>query len=244
MRTFLLVLTAVSLVVSASAEPIRTALTLENQFPRTYHGEVGIQVEYGDYALGNEKSSYAAELRYGLAENFAVVASVPYVDFTRFDGQSASGVGDIQAGMQLRVWEDIFRYPYVLIQGNYFMDTGDQADGTGAGESIVEAGVTVGTTVNDVWDYTAEARYRFPEDSDNYAIVAGTIGYNLSEQVLLLGEIQWTEQAGYTTSKDPILLLGGVFYQINETVSFSLHGGGETGSQRDVVVNSRLTVGF
>ena len=230
---------------SVQAETVRTRLTKENRFPDQFHPEIGMAYNFVDFIDSSEIWSFDSYVRLGLADGFALTATVPYVD--REDGAtklSESGLGDAQVGLEWRMWEDIFHYPYVLSHIVVDTDTGEEKDKLGDGETSVTVGVTLGTVMHDLWHWTAEARYELNDNTDDMASAAVTIGYAVSEQFQVMAEAEIRDEPAPTTSDTPILIVGGFFYQISDFLSLSVHGGAENNSEKDIFVSSKVALSF
>ena len=245
-----------SLVVSAGAEPMRTNLTRENKLPGKGGMEAGLNYTYSDIGIetgtpGFEIDGDATEIvpyfRFGIVDDLAVEARVPFVS-ADIDGDSNSGLGDIAIDLELRAWEDIFGYPWILPYISYVSSSGNDDKNLGTGDSSWTVGASIGTTTYDELHWTLDAGYEFSGDYSNRASVGMGLLWSLSDEFALLGEVAWSEYSKFIGIVDentsPIIWQVGFNYVISHVWDFSLYGGQETDGVRDAIAGGRLSASF
>jgi hypothetical protein len=240
-----LVLTSLILAASVQADTIRTRLTKENRFPEKLRPEIGTTFTFQDFEDDSEVWSLDTYIRLGLADGFALFATFPYLDTE--DGTTMaeeSGAGDIRVGLEWRMWEDIFRYPWVISHIELDTDTGDEDDGLGDGETSTTLGIGVGTVTRDVIHWAAEARYTLNDEVDDVASGAVSIGFAVSEEFMLLAEAEIRDEADDSETDSPVLVIGGFYYQITESLGLSAHAGSENSSERETFISSKVSFSF
>lgn len=241
----LLVFTTLFLAVSVQAETMRTRLTKDNHFPEPRHPEIGTTFTYEDFVNGSEVWRFDSYIRLGLAEGVAVVATLPYLNVE--DGvtmSSESGQGDFRLGLEWRMWEDIFRYPWVISHIEVDTDSGDQREGLGDGEHSAKIGIGCGTVTRDFIHWAVEARYEVNDETDDVASGAVSVGFALSEQMMLTVEGEIRDEANDSKTDSPLLVVGGFFCQITEQLGLSAHVGTENSSDREAFISSKASFSF
>jgi len=121
--------------------------------------------------------------------------------------------------------------PYVRIA----LPTGDDDKGLGAGETQVRFGASVGTTVDDNWDFIADIGYVGRSETDNSLRLGGAIVYNFSKKFSLHAEGIY-DIADDDELEDIGVILGGMIYRPTEFWMVGLYGGVETGDVDDNMV--------
>jgi len=241
----ILVLASLILTVSVHADTVRTRLTKENRFPEQFHPEVGAVYNYVDFENGSETWGIDSYIRLGLAEGFAITATIPYLNVEdALTANEESGAGDVRVGVEFRLWEDIFRYPWIIGHIEVDTESGDDEAGLGDGETSTRLGLTVGTVTHDVIHWAAEARYELKDELDDEASGAVSLGYAVSDQLMFMAEVEIRDDPNDSETDSPLLAIGGMFYQINDFISFSVHGGVENSSERESFVSSKVALAF
>ena len=216
-------------IVSAQAEPIRTLLTKENQFPEKGQTELGLFADTQQYSTLN-KYSETPYVRYGLFGNLAAYATVP-IHETRYKngfGSNQNGIGDVGLGFELLAYEDIFKFPYILPHLEFRFPTGDQDKDFGAGDVSILGGVTVGTKTWECvnWAVDVTGQHISTMDSTLKAdtiVVSGSIVWDLDEQFSLVTEVSGSDQ-DYPDGH-PITYEGGMVYKPIENLMVGVYGG-------------------
>lgn len=254
-----LVLVAVSLFLGsiAFAEPQRAFFVKENRMPGPSQVEVGAIGRYveapDDYvATGNGYDFFTAGpyVRYGLAENVAVYGEVPYAQNSPSHGDTEVGLGDVVAGAEFAVYQDLLGYPFILPHVEMSFGTGDEDKGLGNGKTLFTAGVSVGTVVRDIFHYIVDASYTFNEnakdgsgDDKNVATAGGAFIWDLDDEFSLIAEAR-TSNNRNEDDDIPLLVQGGFGYQATENLYISILGGGAKNTDADVLVSAKVSYSF
>lgn len=206
--------------------PQRTLLTRENKFPKVGHAEVGGFFEH-DEQFNNDRDSLGVYGRYGFWENMGFEAAVPFVD-SDFDGDSNTGIGDIDLKLDLLAFQDIFRYPFIIPHADVSLPTGDEDKGLGTGETVFTFGVSVGTKVYEQLTYVIDASYAFNgrtigDEEENIYMVSGSIVWDISDRFAVLAEGRIFEKNDFDDM--PYQAQGGLAYRITEDVQIAGYGG-------------------
>lgn len=253
-RRYLVVLLAAVLVSgSAYGEARRTAFTWENKMPDAKQLEVGLVGAYreipdefrGDTDSRDEYTG-GPYLRYGLTENLAAFAEFPFTYIDPRAGDSDQGPADASAGFEFVAWEDVFGFPYILPHVTVSFPTGDEDKGMGSGKTLVTAGASVGTTVEDVFHFVVDGSYTFFREEENVAEFSGSLIWDLSDQFSLLAEAKVTDEQkkeGKDTNH-PLYFLGGMSYRANDNLQFSVYGGGSKHADEDVLAGAKVSYSF
>jgi len=241
-------LSAVSLVLcgTVTADPIRTRATYENRFPRWEQVEAGVNFDYldtGDSPFNAEIFSTAAYIRYGVLDNLAIMAEIPYVDISGPFGQSEAGLGDILLEVQLRAYEDILGYPYFLPHVSVTLPTGDDDKGLGEGDPVVFGGMTWGTQIRDWLGFALDVSYRVNPNDNNQLVVGNSWIWEVSNQFALLGEVTWEEKL-VSVDDDLIVLTGGMVYNWTDQTQMAVHVGSAVEGELDTHLNVRFSYSF
>ncbi len=241
MKKILVLALVLSFTSMGYAEPIRTVLTKENRFPGENRLEIGTMGRYVE--LDNaDLTAITPYARYGVLDHLAIFGTVPFERISPDMAGSESGLGDVSTGFELRTFEDIFGYPWIIPHFEVSFDTGDDDKGLGAGQTIYTLGIAAGTTVADKVHWAADARYRILDDESNIPSIAGSIVWDLDKQFSLMGEIEVSRDRDQ--DQHPILFLGGMYYKATPSLHFGLHGGTTTNSDEDVVIHGKVAYTF
>jgi hypothetical protein len=238
-------------VLSAHAEPMRTALTKENKMPEAGQVELGVVGEYTERVAADVLSA-EPYVRVGLADQVAVRGSLPYlsVDPVSPLADKQTGLGDASLGIEFLGYSDLFDAPWIMPHARVIFDTGDEDKGLSAGDTQYEVGVAVGTTVERVFHFAADARYLILDDQENIPSLGLSLVWDLDERFSLLAEMQISREKDVLTSmgtledRHPILFLAGFSYAASEEVLFSVQGGTGKNSDIDTMVRSALSYTF
>ncbi|MBN1269633.1 MAG: transporter [Kiritimatiellae bacterium] len=244
------------------AEPMRPLLVKENKFPDAGQLEAGAVFKYSEYdeedttvvfvdglpvinqAGSREEMSAAPYLRYGLLENLAVVGTVPYRDIDNEFGDDASGMGDASLGFEIKVFEDIFDYPYVIPHMDVIFDTGDEDDGLGRGYSSVLLGCSVGTVVADIYHWIADARYEIRNDEENVFSGALAFIWDVSDELSVLAEGYVSDEEMPPDNDHPAFGQAGMCYKASEDLLISIYGGAGKNTGEDMVGTLKVSYSF
>lgn len=226
-KTFILSSLVALTAAGAMAEPMRTRLTRENQFPGLGKAEASLQYYHQDYDSGVTVDRFELDGRYGVYENLTLRAGLPVVQ-SDLAGSSETGLGDLYIGAELLAFEDIFRYPFVIPHVDLMLPTGDDDKGLGRGETSLEAGVSVGTTIYDQLTFIADATYAFnggfaQDSDDDVYFLSGAILWDVSTRFAVLLEGRIWEENEFNDS--PYQYLAGMIYEFTDDLTMGVYGG-------------------
>lgn len=236
------------------AEPMRPLFSKENKMPGLHRLEVGVVGTYKEVPeeqpVGLATAKWDRDeywgipyARFGVTENFALLAEVPFASVDSQLNGDTQGLGDVLLGFELVAWQDIFRYPYVLPHAEVSLDTGDEEKGLGSGNTVVSAGLAIGTTVQNIFHWVLDGRYAMYSDADNIGSVAVAFIWDLGEQCSVLVEGKATDQ----DSKDgdtPAWLSAGLIYHATENLMLGAYGGTGSESSEDVIASLKVAYTF
>lgn len=211
---------------NVNTSPMRTTLTRENKFPDTGQAEVGGFFEHEE--VGDlDRNSFGIYARAGLSEFVTVGAKVPFVD-SDLDGDSNSGIGDVELSLDLLAYQDIFQYPFVIPHIDVTLPTGDEDEGLGSGETITTIGLSIGTKVYDALTYVIDFAYAFDggnvnADDDNIFMISGSLVWDISDRLAVLAEGRVYEENKYDNT--PYKAKGGMIYRFTRDVQLGVYGG-------------------
>lgn len=173
-------------------------------------------------------------LRLGLTRNTVISLAVPalYRDSDRLG--SSAGPGDVRLGAEVLVYEDMFRYPYVLPYLEVTVPTGREADGLGEGDPTFRVGMALGTTRWRHWHFRMDGRFDAYQGRDNRASIGGALIWDVSDQFAVLAEGRVTQRGDDETTTRK-LFLAGMVYRPTPLWSVNVHVGQEMDSERDVM---------
>lgn len=247
----LAVVLAVVSVVSAQAEPIRTLLCRENKIPELHKFEAGAVARYTETPeefspnmIGYDTYEVAPYVRFGAAPNLALALEVPYVSTDPELGDGETGLGDVGLEADLIAYQDIMGYPYVMPHARVDLSTGDEDKGLGTGETRTTLGIAVGTTVDEIFHWVADAMYTVHDETDNIATFAGAFIWDLSDQCSIHVEGQVTDEERLEGQEHPMLFLGGLTYKATDKLTLIGYGGGGKNTDQDVVAAVKAAYSF
>lgn len=237
---------------SSYTGPMRTTLTRENKYPDAGQGDatVGFRREVDDNFSETGVSIFDASGRFSLGNNVVLGASVPFVDSDR-SGDDEAGIGDVKLHADLLAFQDIFRFPFIIPYVEVALPTGDEDKGLGTGETVITAGISIGTKVYDALTYVVDAAYHVDgsqdmmgEAADIYSF-SGSLVWDISDRFALLVEGRVFEKLDGMSSA-PTEALGGLAYRIGRFSAFSARGGQSkagSGETADIIMLD-FTLGF
>ena len=234
---------------AVQADTIRTALTKENRRPDRYRAEAGMIFTYFEMENDDKATSLAPYMRYTVLPDLVLFGTLPFENIDHDQGSSSSGLGDATVGAELRVYEDLFRAPWIMPHAEVSFPTGDEDKGLGSGEMEYMVGVAVGSSIYRHLHYAVDARYRILNDRDNVPSLGVSLIYDLDERFSLLAEMQVSNESidndfGQSSSRSPILFLAGMHYAPIPALSFTVHGGAESDSGRESIIRAKMAYLF
>lgn len=243
LKKLLLPVLCISAVV-AYAEPQRTALTYENKFPELHHLELGydfVTREFGDYRY----TDHDLVARFGLVDNLTVHAALPYEMYSPDWGTKERGIGDVQLGLNLVAYQDVFTFPYVAPHADVWLPTGDEDKNLGSGDTLYKFGVAFGTKTHEMFDWVLDVSYGRDYDAkvsetDNMLEVALSFIWALSDQFAL--SLEGLARDYDSTDNQPFLVGGGFSYKFSPDFQFRFFMGGwqqqESGEDLNINLNA------
>ncbi len=252
-RRYLVVLVSMCLIAGfAYGEAQRTVFTHENRVPEARQLEVGVGGSFSEFPedtqrgfKGYDSYAFGPYLRYGLDERFSVNADIPFMYIDRRDGDSDQGLGDVSVGFEFVGWQDVFGYPYILPHATLYLPTGDEDKGMGEGKARPAFGVSIGTTVNDVFHFVVDATYTIYRDRGNEASFGGSLIWDLDEKFSLSAEcLVISNRDTGPESNNPIYIIGGMHYEVNDDIQLSVYGGSSHHSEEDVIAGAKASYSF
>lgn len=232
----------------AQAEIARALLTKENKFPETGQLEVGSLFRHTEFSESNKDIDQVRPyFRYGLVENVTFNADVPYLWVKPDVGQKEEGVGDVNLGLDLLAYKDIFDYPYVIPHVDVSLETGDQDKGLSNGDTIWDLGVSIGTVTYDVLHWIVDFAYDFnggarDREGDNVFKLSGSLIWDVGDRFSVLAEGLVLDE---NSSNDrPFYFQGGMAYKATDNLQISAYGGGWSQSDEDVVASVKVGYQF
>jgi hypothetical protein len=226
MNKWLTVAIAAAIAAGANAQPNRPSFTKENRFPGLHRLEAGGIVNYRD----NEMVDYttvAPYARYGLLSNLTLNAAVPFESADFEMGDSESGLGDIQLGLDLLAWQDIFDYPWVIPHVAVGLPTGDEDKGLGTGETTVTPGLSAGSKMYDWVSVIFDVSYAVngagtTDNLENAWLFGGSVIWDISERFAILAEAQASVLQDSMEGQDDTSALYGAGLSYDFTENFEL----------------------
>jgi hypothetical protein len=183
-------------------------------------------------------------VRFGAARNLSVGLAVPYGFMDSEAGDSESGLGDITLNAELRAYEDVVGYPYVMPHANVALGTGDEEQGLGTGETLTTLGRAAGTTTYEIFHWVADARYTFHEEGENVASLSAAFIWDLGDAFAVHVEGRVTDEERGEGQEHPGLVVGGMSYEATENLTFMAYGGGGKNTEQDVIAAFKAAYSF
>lgn len=235
----------------ASAEPMRTVLSMENRLPDRKETEVGLSLnmrQYKDAAqdyMENDvdMKELVASVSYGVTRDFSLDLRVPGVSTSLGDADEETGVGDVSLGFRLRAFEEPYGYPYVIPHAAVTFPTGDEENGQGAGELGAWAGVAVGDQIWDCLDLALDLSYRFQDEG--YFTLSGHAAWALSEKFSVTLEARWQDDEDSVSNRNSHIWLGGMTYKPTDLWMVGVYAGTSLdGDEKDTLGGVRVAYTF
>lgn len=225
------------------ASPQRTVYTHENQFPKVGGVEVNVSGQYTEIIDRDEQidnadvnvSRLAADLRYGLLPELTLTAGLPLVSEDPDRGDSETGLGNLTLGLELRAWQDIFEYPFVIPHAEVGLGTASSDLVSETDDLTVTFGISAGTVTHDWITWVADASYVLLQDEENIVVLSGSVAFQHSKKFSTLVEVRATDEESGPDDDHPFNVLAGFTYDWNRNFRTSIHGGGGLDSSDDVV---------
>lgn len=228
---------------TVQAESMRTVLTKENRMPRPWQAELGAEATYLDLKNdAGDVTSIAPYLRYGLGDKLAVVGTLPYLSVNPTFGKDEDGIGDARLGLEFLAYESLFGYPWVLPHVTVIFPSGDEDKGLGTGNTEVQFGVAIGTTVYDVLHYSLDVRYLMNDSEKNIPSAAVSLVWDLDRQFSLVAEMEISDSI--SGGSNPLTYLAGMHYKATRDLQFGLYGGTTQNTDVDTIIHGKIAYSF
>lgn len=215
----------------AQAEPQRSLLTYENKMMDYHETEVGALVGNQSFDA-YDITTVAGYARFGLLTNLTFDLSVPYKDLSVDGGDSESGLGDVEVGLALRAYEDIFGYPYCIPHVSAALPTGDEDKGLGAEDVPLRVGMTLGTMTWDelhwIVDFSYVANGTRGSDPQDIFMFSGGLVWDISKKFSVLVEAVVTDE-DTPDDETPVFVQGGMTYKFTRNFMLGAYAGGGEG---------------
>lgn len=226
----------------------RPLFSRENQQPDLHALELGVLSQYqrfdesaGLSGVDWKRKTFTVNpyARYGLLDNLAAFANVPYVSVDSKRVGKHSGLGDVSFGLELLAYEYVFGYPhgypYILPYFEVILPTGDEDKKLGRGKTDAVVGTSIGTTVAKDYHYVLDARYNvnYRDDDKGMFSLATAFIWDVSRQFSLMLEAKGTSEETTGKSRIPFYFRGGMFYRATDRLMLSWYGGGAVNADED-----------
>jgi len=250
---------AILIAMSAQAEEQRTRLTVENAFPEEGQVEASLDIgflEFGDNDEGPlvgdaNLTRIAAQLRAGILPNLTAAVTIPYDSFSPDAGEDVNDLGDLEVGLYLKAFEDIFDYPYIIPYVTYDFGNGEPyLVPEGFGDETFTFGVSVGTVTADVLTWVLDFSYDINGETENSAVLGGSLFWDIDKQFSVGFEANVRENQSYmnatgaTVENTPVLFQGTMVYQATRDLEFAVTGGGGKDRRLDSFAHFKTTYSF
>lgn len=231
----------------AWGEAQRALLTHENKYPELHQLELGYefrQREFEDFQF----RTHSAQARFGVWENLTAILDVPWAQRDNDFGDDESGIGDVEFGLDLVAYQDIFGYPYVIPHVAASFSTGDEDEGLGTGETMYLFGVSIGTVVYEVLHYVLDVSFAQNYDAkaseeDDALLVSLSLLWDLSDRFNVAAEGRVVDLQD--TDDESYLIGGGFTYEWTENFQTGFfYGGWQESDDEDRVLSVRANYTF
>lgn len=231
----------------------RPQLTLENRFTEVMRPEITLQYEKQSYEVDPDAGQntdadvifYKLMGRMNVLDNLALTLDIPYVDIQQDFGDDDKGWGDIVIGAQLRVYEYIFDYPYVIPHVEFALDDSGKDNEYGYAEPAFRFGTSVGTVVHDWVHFIADVSLTTFDDKDDVVDVALSTIWDVDETFSVVAEGLYRENTDENAQDTAIRKLqAGMIYEPMENLSFGVYGSKAWNSGEDTVFTLKSAYSF
>jgi hypothetical protein len=228
----------------------RTEFTKENWFPNKELWEFGAKLRSvgfsGDEATGSsgfDRHQLIAYARYGLTHDLSLDVAVPVGIAEPDVGSSDSGLGNLEVGLQLRAHKHVADYPFIIPHAELILETAEDGSLMDDGRDGINFGVSMGTRSNEILTWVADLGYAVRGDGKNSIQVSASLIVEVNERFSFIGETRVSDEEE-DESNVQLRLLGGLAYEWNRSLQFSLYGGGALNSAEDVVTMFKTSYAF
>ena len=242
-----------SVAAAAQAAPMRTELTRENMILEKTQFEAGLVGEGRDASGDEFAQTYGLSAttimpyaRYGLTKELTLNAGIPVKTVSPEGLSDSTGLGDLQLGFDVVVYQDTLGYPYLMPYANIGLPTGDEDKGLGAGQLTATMGAVIGTTVCDDYHWAVDIGYTVAQDK-NGVNIGGSFIWDLSKKCSVLAEVlrndaNLSADIGDRTfiTNAKTLGLGGVIYRPTDAWMVGVYAGGSLEGDGESIVAAKI----
>ena len=238
------VVTGLFVAATALAEVQRPQFTVENRFPKTGHLEAGAQVSYTELTPAGLQGDVSATAitpfaRLGLIENLTGTVRLPIVSEEPDFGSSEFGTGSLGLGLQLRAYQDILGYPYVIPHVEVQVDTANEDLISREGQTTTTIGLSIGTVVNDEVTFVGDVSYLNNQDTDSGLQGALSVMWAWSDRFSWITEVKVADISEDDEDSTPGAVLGGFSYSWSRKLVSTFHVGTGIDSTEDVLAMAK-----
>lgn len=236
------------------ADPNRTLLTKENNFPQLREWELGVFGSFVEYNDNDEEDRtvdanqyvLTPQVRYQIVDDLALVARLPFGYLSPDEGDSEAGLGNLAFGLELRAHQDFFRFPWIIPNIMLKLKTADEKVRIDQEDNSARFGLSIGSIAWDSWTFAADFSYEFFADIENVARGGLSIVWDVNERFAFIAEGGMSDEdvSRNGESDNPAIFLGGLSYELTEKSSMQLYGGSQTDSPVDVFATIRYNHTF
>lgn len=255
-KQLILTTAAVMAAMICRGEAQRTVRSLENKFPT--QGQLELGVNFRSYQFDDEGdsslNSVGAVARYGLLKNLTAYIEAPAAVFKTDIGDDGEGVGDLRGGLQLKAYEDVFEYPWIVPHFDFTVSTGNDDEGLGTGEGSYAFGISIGSRMYDTYGFVLDGTHVLNGGyqtgsmaTEDATVLSLSITADVSEQLafvvegsLVLVDDDDDDEDFFSdeSSDDPVYVGAGMVYRWSERLTI----GGNIGSWSDAQFDTELSV--
>jgi len=220
----------------------QTTLTYDNYFPEMNNFEFNTTVNFSDFndeteGAGNQgvnRFFLTPQGRFNWDNRLTFDASLPVGWADPESGGTQTGFGDARFGAVLKAYENIFDNTYVLPHAHLNLNTGEDEEYLGTGETTTTLGVSIGHKMYDTVQVIGDVSYDLRSDTENAFIMAASGVYSVSDRFSLVAEANFSDEDLETSGNGhPARFVGGFHYQWSESVHFTAHAGGGKNTRED-----------
>jgi len=172
------------------------------------------------YAYAKDSDStkyYEAPLNagYGLTDSLEVTLLLPYTKIDPDNGRSEKGMGDLAIRPEFVVLKESDSIPQMSLALTIKFDSGSNEIDSGTTDYglFLNASKEFGKT-----KIHGNVGYSFLEDSDDSIFLGVAFEHSINNSLTLIGEI-WTDMPTNSSDDDVAEVLGGVTYDISDTIT-------------------------
>lgn len=173
---------------------------------------------------------------YGLTDSLDITLELPYIKIDPDNERSEKGMGDLAIRPELVILKESDSVPQMSMALIIKFDTGSNEIGSDTTDYglFLNASKEFGKT-----KLHGNVGYSFLEDSDDSIFLGGAFEYDISDSLTLIGEI-WSEMPTDSSDDDVTEILGGVAYDISDTINLDFGVGTGLHSEN---IDLRYTMG-